>query len=71
MQTNGPGKYDPECTELRERLKARGVVLIVEGGVKGDGFEVQLGAHALAVFPSVLRDMADQIEAQLLANPPT
>ena len=70
MKTNGPGRYDPECTELRERLKARGVVLIVHGGVKGDGFEVHLDPVALAAFPSVLRDMANQIEAQMLGNPP-
>lgn len=70
MMTNGPGRYDPECTELRERLKASGLVLIVRGGIKGEGFEVQLSALDLVHFPRVLRDMADQIEAQLRAGPP-
>lgn len=71
MNTNGPGKYDPECTELRERLKASGIVLIVRDGVKGEGFEVQLNAVDLVVFPSVLRQMADQIEAQLMGGEET
>jgi hypothetical protein len=44
-------------------------VLIVRDGVKGEGFEVQLNAHDLVTFPRVLREMADQIEAQLLGNP--
>lgn len=71
MKTNGPGRYDPECTELRERLKASGLVLIVRDGIKGEGFEVQLNALDLIHFPKVLREMADQIEAQLRADPPT
>lgn len=68
MKTNGPGRYDAECTELRERLKATGIVLIIRDGVKGEGFEVQLGAEDLVVFPSVLRQIADQIEAQLMGG---
>lgn len=70
MHTNGPGKYDPECTELRERLMAAGVVLIVHGGMRGDGFEVQMDGLALLSLPAVLRDMATQIEAQLLGEQP-
>lgn len=68
MHTNGPGPYDAECSELRERLKAAGVVLIVRDGIKGEGFEVQLNAHDLVMLPSVLRQIADQVEAQLLDN---
>lgn len=69
MKTNGPGRYDAECTELRERLKATGIVLIIRDGVRGEGFEVQLSAHDLVIFPAVLRDMANQIEAQLMGGP--
>lgn len=71
MKTNGPGKYDAEATELRERLNASGIVLIVRDGVKGEGFEVQLNAVDLVAFPHVLRDIADQIETQLGGGPTT
>jgi hypothetical protein len=57
----GPGKYDAECTEIRERLKAEGVVLLVFGG--NPGFSAQLPFHLLGRIPSMLRSMADQIEA--------
>jgi hypothetical protein len=67
-QFNGPGRYDAECTELRERLKATGIVLIIRDGVKGEGFEVQLDARDLVMFPTVLREIADQIEAQLMGG---
>ena len=68
-QFNGPGSYDPECTALREQLSAEGVVLIVRNGVKGDGFEVQLNALDLVALPSALRQIADQVEAQLMGGP--
>lgn len=58
----GPGKYDDEVTELRERLKARGIVLLVRGGMRGDGFEVHLAREDLIKLPSILRDVADQVE---------
>jgi hypothetical protein len=66
---DGPGKYDAEATELRERLRATGLVLIVRDGVKGEGFEVQLNWRDLVVFPTVLRDLAEQIEAHLMRGP--
>jgi hypothetical protein len=58
----GPGKYDDECTLVRERLKARGVVLLVAGGKHGDGFSAQVVGQDLLSLPSVLRTMADAIE---------
>ena len=42
---HGPGKYDDLCTQARNTAKAAGVVLIVFGGEKGDGFSVQASAQ--------------------------
>jgi predicted Na+-dependent transporter len=63
------GKYDKECTELTFRLGSDITCLVVCGGVKGSGFSVGINgeylAEAIVVLPRVLRDVANQIEAQL------
>lgn len=59
----GPGKYNSMCDKVREDLNAEGVILIVYGGVLGDGFEAQLPAAIAHNMPRVLRQVADQIEA--------
>lgn len=64
---NGPGKYDKITTTVMLALEAKAVVLIVIGGPKGNGFEVQttnseFGQRLNQVLPAMLRDMADQIE---------
>jgi len=61
----GPGKYDNECTEVREKLKAKGVVLLVAGGERGSGFSVQADLLATMALPNVLEDMAKQIRADM------
>lgn len=69
----GEGKYDDVCTRVREELQAVGVVLIVMGGPKGNGFEVQfVHEHMLRYLPSVLRKTADSVERDLalLDRPP-
>jgi hypothetical protein len=58
----GPGKYDAECTELRERLKAEGIILIVVRGMRGGGFSAQLNLADTMSMPQTLRFIADQIE---------
>lgn len=58
----GPGKYDPECTELREKIKAHGVLLMVFGGVKGDGFSCQASPEITLSLPQILRCIANDIE---------
>ena len=65
MQTNGPGKYDPEATVARHSAQAAGVVLIVFDGKHGHGFSAQLPGPLLLRVPAILRDMADQIDRQL------
>lgn len=59
----GPGKYDAECTRARSDTKARGVVLIVLDGDRGDGFSCQAPSLATLGLPALLRELADKIEA--------
>lgn len=58
----GPGKYDEECTKIREETMAGGVLLIVMKGKKGSGFSVQAPFEAILGLPAILRDTARQIE---------
>jgi hypothetical protein len=58
----GPGKYDDDATAIREKLKADGIILIVLGGDKGQGFSAQLNFAATMAMPEILRTVADQIE---------
>jgi hypothetical protein len=61
----GPGKYDEEATMVMERVKAGGVILIVIDGKDGGGFAVQATLQTTLMLPSMLRDMADEIEGDL------
>lgn len=58
----GAGRYDAECTEMRERLGAVGVILIVVGGNRGNGFAAQLPAEIVLATPAILRRIAKEIE---------
>jgi hypothetical protein len=58
----GPGKYDELCTYVRETAQAQGVVIIVLGGNKGNGFSCQATALITALLPGLLRYIANQIE---------
>lgn len=58
----GGGSYEAEAVELKERIKAEGVVLLVKGGDRGDAFEIALDAEGIRVLPRVLRELADTIE---------
>lgn len=58
----GPGSYDKECTEIREKNHADGVMVLVFGGDKGEGFSAQLTAQLTLHIPQILRTMANQIE---------
>jgi hypothetical protein len=61
----GPGKYDSFATSVREATKAQGVILIVYEGYLGSGFSCQLPLEQVLEVPRVLRQMADQIEADM------
>jgi hypothetical protein len=58
----GPGKYDKECTEVRSKTGAAGVLLLVFGGDRGNGFSCQSDIATLAELPEILRRVADDIE---------
>lgn len=60
---NGPGKYDQECTVVRDLTDAQCVALIIAGGKNGSGFSVQTRDEQFVVMlPRLLREMADEIE---------
>lgn len=66
VKTNGPGKYDDACTAARETTKAVACVLMVINGNQGSGFSVQtLNSDVILRLPSLLRNMADQMEAEI------
>lgn len=60
----GPGKYDKECEDMREKTNAEAVLLIVFGGDRGSGFSMTATALAMMTLdvPKYLRSTADQIE---------
>jgi len=57
----GPGKYHRECTQIREAVKAQGVLLIVFGGDRGNGFDAQLPLTLTLQVADILEDVARQI----------
>jgi hypothetical protein len=58
----GPGKYDDLATMVREQAKARGVIVVIFDGDKGQGFSVQADLTITLALPNILRMIADQIE---------
>lgn len=62
----GKGKYDDECTLVRERTNAMTAIVIIEGGDKGQGFSCQTIDPLVQVrLPQILRRVADDIEQSL------
>jgi hypothetical protein len=61
----GPGKYDEALTEARKLCGATSAVLIVLTGESGPGFSCQTTLPDLARLPAILRNTADQLEADL------
>jgi hypothetical protein len=62
----GPGKYDVECGDIRERTKAQTVIVIVIGGSKGTGFSMQsTDPMHIGKTPMVLRTVAAEIESSV------
>lgn len=61
----GPGKYDDLCTFVRERAgigdQGGGVIVIVFGGNKGNGFSCQADLMTTLALPEVLEDIARQM----------
>ena len=62
----GPGKYSTLTTYVREQAQADFVVVIIGGGNKGGGFDVQsTSPKDMRILPKLLRDMAAVIEADI------
>lgn len=61
----GPGKYDDVCTQVREQLEAAGVILVVIGGKKGNGFSVQGTLQVIATLPDTLEHMAREMRKDM------
>jgi hypothetical protein len=61
----GPGRYDDEAAAVMEAVNASGVILIVIGGDRGEGFEVHATAEVTLKLPEMLRTIADQIEEDI------
>jgi hypothetical protein len=64
------GKYDDLCEATLRAAQAQGVILIVMGGFRGSGFSVSIEQTVVAKggvdnLPKVLREVADQIDAEL------
>jgi hypothetical protein len=59
----GPGKYDDLCTMVREKAKAKGVIVIVFGGDKGGGFSCQADPLTALALPEILEQVAADIRA--------
>lgn len=65
----GPGKYNDHVTRVREELDADLVLLIVLGGKRGNGFDVQSTSIELqGQVPELLEHMAREIRASLAAR---
>jgi len=62
----GPGKYDDLCTFCREHAQARGAILLIIDGNKGEGFSAQTTPDILVRLPQILRVVADQLSQDLL-----
>lgn len=57
------GKYGDLCDEIRKQADADGAMVVVYRGIRGDGFSIVGSPEFCRAAPSVLRQMADQIEA--------
>jgi hypothetical protein len=60
---DGPGKYDTWTTLVRNGVHAEGVLLMVVNGIYGSGFSCQGSVEVNTNLPTILRNVADQIEA--------
>ena len=52
----GPGRYDPECTEVMVAHHAEVVLLVVIGGKKGSGFACQATPELAMSLPALEGD---------------
>lgn len=58
----GPGKFDDECTRVRQATNAKACIVIVLGAPDGSGMSCQCEEGLALHIPSILRDVANEIE---------
>jgi hypothetical protein len=63
--TIGPGKYDAEATHVMNSTHASGVIVIVIGGDRGEGFSIQATLEVSLALPKMLRMIADQLDPDI------
>jgi hypothetical protein len=63
----GPGKYDDLCTLVREKAGADGVLLVVLGGDRGNGFSCQADFVTTLKLPDLLERIAKEIRRNGIA----
>lgn len=66
----GPGKYDFECSLVRQHAgvmdnQIGGAIVIVLGGNRGDGFACQADLLTTMRLPDFLKQIAREIRASL------
>lgn len=61
----GEGKYAAECDAALKATQAKGLIIMVFDGYAGNGFSAHVSPAYLRGLPSVLREVAAQIEADL------
>jgi hypothetical protein len=59
--SQGTGKYDDLCTEVRESAKAEGAIVVVVNGDAGSGFSIQMPKHLNGAIAGVLEHVAEQL----------
>jgi hypothetical protein len=65
----GPGKYDHFAVMIQEATHANGVIVWVDSSANGGtGFAVSATLEVTLAIPSILRQTADQIEADIKQN---
>ena len=61
----GPGVYDNLCTYAREQSHAVGAMVVIIQGDRGNGFSIQVPPEAAPMLPTLLRQVADRLEADV------
>jgi len=61
----GAGKYDDATTLVRQLTSAKGVILIVFGGVHGDGFSAQANMETTLALPDILERVAKDMRENM------
>lgn len=66
MMPTGPGRYDDLCLAAMAAAGAHTAMLVIVGGVRGEGFSLNsTDRAAVHRLPAALRAIADSIEADL------